>query len=315
MSNFTDFFPAAVGGGAIPETAIFPNSGSYTWVVPQSVRDEIASEGHAEVGLLMVGAGTSTKCGEIINELYSLTTADYDDPSAASPTITVFVGSNGGPSGITSAPPATPTSSIAIPNQSGNNGWTNFAQNQVTLTLTPPNSPSIDSNGKAITLSLQLWTMTGNNNTAALVYDQITWDGSVAFDSTSAEQSVGNFYWNTAQSFDGTLGWRMYSSNYGTSVYSRQTLTFNTATGLFEFRGTGSYSSIGSLSINSATNIIYNNANAAATFARGAGSTDNFRNNASSTDGYFGGFCRINGSYFGSGGTTPQNGYVQIFHS
>ena len=111
MSNFTDFFPAAsAGGGAIPETSIFDTVGVYKWIVPQSVKDEIAAEGHSEVGLLMVGGGSDSgdSSGEVISELYPLSTSDYDPESswstAGEPEITVQVGNPNEPSGITLFP-------------------------------------------------------------------------------------------------------------------------------------------------------------------------------------------------------------------
>ena len=80
MSLYTDFFPAGggsgTGGGALAEVEIFTSSG--IWTVPQSVQDEITAEGSAEVGLFMVGGGATNDSGEIVNELYKLTAADYD---------------------------------------------------------------------------------------------------------------------------------------------------------------------------------------------------------------------------------------------
>ncbi|MDA7993144.1 MAG: hypothetical protein MPJ25_08905, partial [Pirellulales bacterium] len=73
------------GGGAIPETTIFRTSG--VWQVPQAVQDEVTAEGHSEIGLLMVGGGSTTitpsnsadvRSGEVFTELRQLTIQDYD---------------------------------------------------------------------------------------------------------------------------------------------------------------------------------------------------------------------------------------------
>jgi hypothetical protein len=84
MSNYTDFFPAgggsgSGGGSALSEVEIFTTSG--VWTIPQSVQDEIAAEGHAEVGIFMVGGGNASHSGEIVNEVYLLTVGDYDGES------------------------------------------------------------------------------------------------------------------------------------------------------------------------------------------------------------------------------------------
>lgn len=81
---------ATVGGGTtaaaggMPQTEIFTTSG--TWNVPTSVKSSIDTDGHADIGLLMVGGGSGstsdssddTRGGEVISEVYQLTRNDYD---------------------------------------------------------------------------------------------------------------------------------------------------------------------------------------------------------------------------------------------
>ena len=95
-------------GGAIPNIDTFTTSG--TWAVPDTVKDKVSNDGHCEIGLLIVGGGSitttasnaDTRSGEVINKVYKLTSADYDDPSASNPVVTVVVGATGGYSGIVS---------------------------------------------------------------------------------------------------------------------------------------------------------------------------------------------------------------------
>lgn len=95
------------GGGAIPNIDTFTTSG--TWTVPDTVKDKVTNDGHCEIGLFIVGGGSgtttasnaATRSGEIINKVYKLTSADYDDPSASNPVVTIIVGASGGFSGIT----------------------------------------------------------------------------------------------------------------------------------------------------------------------------------------------------------------------
>ena len=99
---------AGGGGRAIPNIDTFTTSG--TWTVPDTVKDKVSNDGYCEIGLLIVGGGSTTttasnantRSGEVINKVYKLTSADYDDPAASNPTVTVVVGATGGYSGIVS---------------------------------------------------------------------------------------------------------------------------------------------------------------------------------------------------------------------
>jgi len=138
------------GGGGLPETQVFTSSA--VWTVPQKIIDEIASEGHAEVGLLMVGGGSTqttasdsaTRSGEVVQEYYQLTANDYDDPTAATPQITVTVGAAGGLTGITEVGDANAPSALD-----------NITQN---------NSFSDTNSGSGVTLTLATTTQTVANN-------------------------------------------------------------------------------------------------------------------------------------------------------
>lgn len=98
------------GGSSLSETDIFTSSG--TWTVPQKVIDEIASEGHAEIGLLMVGGGSvttaygnaATRSGEVVSELYQLSESDYDS---------ILVNTTGGAIGATTLPITSTDPSVA----------------------------------------------------------------------------------------------------------------------------------------------------------------------------------------------------------
>lgn len=93
-------------GGAVPNIDTFTSSG--TWTVPDTVKDKVANDGHCEIGLLIVGGGSTTttsadaatRSGEVINKVYKLTSADYDDANASNPVVTIVVGAAGGYSGI-----------------------------------------------------------------------------------------------------------------------------------------------------------------------------------------------------------------------
>lgn len=166
-----------LGGGAaasaLPETVIFTQSG--TWTVPDSIKNEIASEGHAEVGLLMVGGGSitttagdvATRSGEVRQELYQLTTSDYDDPNAANPTISVTIGAVGGYSGITDVQDATHPGGTSLDNQgiiSGLRATSTTSFNVTTTTQTQASQQFITKNasGKPAITRFASTTFTSN---------------------------------------------------------------------------------------------------------------------------------------------------------
>jgi len=134
-SDMVDF--TVGGGGKIPETEIFTSSA--VWSVPQSIKDEIAAEGHAEIGLFMVGGGTSGNSGEIVNELFPLTTADYDP-------ITVTIDGTGASSGDTSVGVVALTKDL-VGGTFSNNSLTHTisagASSDTSITFTPALNASI----------------------------------------------------------------------------------------------------------------------------------------------------------------------------
>lgn len=295
MSNFTDFFPApGGGGGGIPETEIFTSSG--VWTVPQTVLDKITADGHAEIGLLMVGAGNSTRSGEVVNQIYRLTSSDFDDPAAATKQVSVFIGGGGGDTGITSQAPAAPTTTLGL-------GSVAIGGSFITYPFPTSNPPEFDSNGYPTVNSIGLWT------SPSVSYSNVSWSGSVAPDSTV----LPNMTWTGGAPFDGTLQFRILYSGGSRAFYN---FTYNRTDGRFQMVGYDAFGSGGSSTLTTAAGIVYENGNTPTKIARGAVNSDAnnvFLTDPSSTYGYSSGFSRFNGGNYGSGGSNPQNGYVQIF--
>lgn len=298
MANLSSFFPAAGGsiGGAVPKTEIFTSSG--VWNVPQSVQDAINSEGYAEVGILLVGGGHSSNSGEVISDLFRMTTADYDDPNdwddPNQPEVSIAVGAAGGNTGITTVP-GSPTADLVFTRRVADNSSYNN-----TLVVAPSQNPPLVHSVRVQFIAQTPYssgfsqTSTGATTVptapAGTSYDLTwEWDGGVAFS---------------------PIGFITY--NAGGPYYDFD-LTYNTSNNTFTSTWNGSFNSV-----DITTSIRYSiNGVLHRTTARSGGSSDysKFRNNPQSTEGYFGGFSRLNGETEGSGGANPQGGYVQIFYS
>jgi hypothetical protein len=304
MTNFTDFFPAAGAtsggsGGSLPETEIFTSTGF--WNVPQSVQDEISSEGHAEVGIFLVGGGgTSTQGGEIVNRLIKITAADYDD--GVTPVITVVVGAAGGHSGIT-------LNQLTFTETLYANG-TNRSGGTDTIPITGNNNFAVGPNGfplvSLITVPLTSF-FNGASGPGGLV--ALTWSGG---GSPTISSNVATF--STPTEFDGTLGWNQTFTGFanpGTfdTVYSIANGGFTTTQG-----GVGPGNQLKNLS--PGLFFTLNQGPQAVRQAREGGnaSSPEFLNLTTSTEGYFGGYSRVNGTRANSG-QGGQSGYVQIFYN
>ena len=301
--------PGSPAGGGIPETAIFMESG--TWLVPQSVQDEIASEGHAEVGLLMVGGGATAASGEIVNELYPLTVADYNDSStwadADQPEISVIVGGHGAASGITAdmnVNLVTATGSGVFPNSGAG------------FSIDIPNA-RLDADNDPYIMSVQMSSITSNLGATGVITNS-TYGG------TKGTPSFSGNTWSFTEPtpVDGSQLYSILASSPGT-VHTNGTAfwSVNAAGTSMSFGDSNSSVSGGSLNIGAVT-IIYESADPLPTKTARAGSgdtsvTSTFLNNPTSTEGYFGGFGRFNSSHAssGAGGSSPQGGFVQIFYS
>lgn len=400
-SDMVDF--AVGGGGKIPETEIFTSSA--VWSVPQSVQDEIAAEGHAEIGLFMVGGGTSSNSGEIVNELFPLTTADYDPitvtidgtgassgdtsvgvvaltkdlvggtfsnnslthtisagapsdtsitftpalnasitasstisvthPGQSNPNISVTVGAVGGDTGITSSggDSAIEEEGVSIA-QINNGGSANFGIDH---------SPELGPNGYPLVSELVLRVRTHRTSFGVPTdVGQTVTDSNVAyFPSASGFTSAPNTLtiqvdnsdlanksdafliltigWNTPTEFDGTITSALYYRDRSLGINSgfnggSISVTWNQTNNVFNISDSGG--TVVSL-VFSGSNISYERLVPAVRKARNGGFANvaQFRNNPQSTEGYFGGFARFNGQTEGSGGSSPQGGYVQILYT
>ena len=296
------------GGGGISETAIFTSSG--TWLVPQSVQDEITSEGHAEVGLLMVGGGATASSGEVVSELYQLTTADYNDMSTWTnqnqPEISVVVGAAGSASGITDSMMV----NLVTATHANTNWVGGGSAPAITLPLVGARTDasgypfissvrfSISPNVGSSTLNNGAWGGTGTaptrtgGNTSTWTFDPVrAWDG------TQAWSISGNVHTNGGASIRG-------NTNGSISIFDDNSAVAG---------GTITVSNI---------QVIYQSADPLPVKVARGGSdqtatTSLFLNNPTSTEGYFGGYARFNSTRpnSGAGGTSPQSGYVQIFYT
>jgi len=334
MADFSSFFPeAAAGGGAILETSIFDTAGTHKWIVPTNVKNEIAAEGHAEVGLLMVGGGhdSGDSSGEVISELYPLSTSDYDPASswatAGVPEITIQVGNPNEPSGITLAI-ADPVSlnvsyssgTGGIPNQTtsysqtpvgveisgtkyalvnsivfpSNQRWLNAGSN-FQFTGTPTATGFTDVSGNAITPTI---TPSGLVNGSASTQWTVTFPG-------------GGF-----SPFNGTLS-ASYKGfiNQFNSVQNMGAFTVQQGSTFDKIATTNAQSGYGNSFSQTAGIVTIKLADSIVRQARSGfnNSTilNSFPNLNTSTEGFLG-FSRSGTTRPGSQG---QKGYVQIFHS
>lgn len=331
MSNFTNFFPAA-GGGTIPETTIFDTAGTHKWTVPTNVKNEIAAEGHAEVGLLMVGGGhdSANQSGEVISELYPLSTADYDPEAGWAtpgvPEITVQVGNPNEPSGITLAP-ADPVS-LAVSYGAGTGGHPNlsttYSQTPVGVEISGTKYALVNS---IVFPSNQRWFNTGHTFTFTgtptatgftdasgnSITPIITPSGIVS--GTASTQWTVTFPGGGFSPFNGTLsaGYRGYINTYN-SYQNMGTFTVQRGSTFDKIATTNPQGLGGSFSQTSGI-VTIKLADSIVKQARSGFNTsaiqNAFPNLNTSTEGFLG-FSR-------SGSTRPgsqnQKGYVQIFHS
>jgi hypothetical protein len=290
------------GGGAIPETAIFTASGS--WIVPQSVQDEIASEGHAEIGLLMVGGGVTAGSGEIVSELYQLTTGDYNSVGgvvSSPPTVSVVIGGVGGHSGITtSAAPTTFTQTVA-------SGSLGFRNTTVNYPLTG-GSAAIGPNGFPLITTMTVPYSGHNGGSVTINNGSLAWSGS---GTPTLTTNVITF--SAPTEFDGSLTFAYTNGGGYTSYYD---VSYNAALGAVAVAETGT------TQLNSSSpafTVTWQSGGFAVKQAREGGhaNANQFSNNDTDEQGYFDGLARFNGARpnSGSGGTNPQAGYVQIFYT
>ena len=304
---------AGTGGGGIPETAIFTQSG--TWDVPQSVQDEIDSEGHAEVGLLMVGGGGANAAGEVVNELYQLTTADYNDSSSWAdpdqPEISIVVGGSGADSGITDSMMVNLVTQT-LPN-------INWASPSPTITFTLPNA-RVDAGGFPFISSVRFNTSPNIGSSNGVSNGAF---GGTTAPTFAAFGNGGTWSYTNTTAWDGTQSFSISGSHVHTNGAASIRGNANGTLSIFD-----NNSSIagGTITISS-LQVIYESANPLPVkVARSGNSTEigEFLNNPLSTEGHFGGFGRYSTiatgtagaaerPNSGAGGANAQGGYVQIF--
>ena len=303
MANFSSFFPAAsTGGGAIPQTEIFTSSG--IWLVPQDVQDKITSDGHADIGILIVGGGSGSynHCGEVRNEIIKLTSATYSPSSlwasATQPEIAVTVGAAAGDSGI-----GYDTNVADVLLEMNYN-----TSSSVTLI---PGTYSQDSSNQLLIKTIDvLWVGPGTGPTG------YSWTGTTqpTYTTTSGHgvPGIAGTYtksiatWNGTDSyFDGTL--QFTGNRYGATKtisfsWNGATRTISRSANMSGYDWQG--------------DIVYKSAAGVPTIKAengGSGTPANFRNLSTSTEGYLG-FSRYGSTRPGSvDGSNAQGGYVQIF--
>lgn len=332
MADFSSFFPeAAAGGGAIPETSIFDTAGVYKWIVPTNVKNEIAAEGHAEVGLLMVGGGhdSANQSGEVISELYPLSTSDYDPEAgwatAGVPEITVQVGNPNEPSGITLAPADPVSLAVGFAGGTGNLPSQTVTYSQVPDTATISgtsfalvSSITFPSNLRYLSASSQ-YTFTGSPTVSGFtdasgnaITPTIT-PNNIA-NGTAGSAFTITFPGGGFSPFNGTISapYKIFHNSYG-AFLNAGTVTVSAPTAgsvraTFPTGNSGTFASTGgSVTIKLADSIVKQarTGNSSSTIQNA------FPNLNTSTEGFLG-FSR-------SGSTRPgsqnQKGYVQIFHS
>lgn len=300
------------GGASIPEAAIFTTSG--TWTVPQSVQDEIASEGHAEVIIFMVGGGTTAGSGEIVLEHRLLTTADYDDPNAANPTIAIQIGAEGGFTGFTGRPTSAFTETLGTHTDNGllDLGSANF------VSVITDGTASFDANGYPLINSFTMPSATTGSSDSVRspisLFQNNLAVGTAFGNAPTIDQSTRTATWANPEPFTGTL----------TATYIRGGASANNVTISWDATREGWKISNSSARTGSS----YAQSGASANMEGGAeiqnrarsgsdASHAEFLNLRTDTQGYFGGWARFNGQKpnSGSGGTSPQSGYLQILYS
>ena len=290
MSNFTDFFPAG-GASAYPRVVSFSSSGS--WVVPEAITSKITSDGGCNIYTNIIGAGNSTRGGEVVSEILRLTSSDYKPSNEwanpNNPEIGVVIGVNGQSSGF-GVSPGSGTSRIDSSSITGYSAST-------TVTLS---SPYLVSNLAQITELRAGFAQSSPTRS-------FTWSGTTQPTSSSIVNSEYRLQWSTATPFNGVLTVNGSGGGYGTST---STLTYNSSTQVVTYAMTGQY---GSTSVGTST--IFYKSDGLNVLARGGSSTDHkeFPNNPTSTEGYLG-FSRFNAETKGSGGSDPTGGYIEFYY-
>ena len=354
------------GGGGLTETEIFTEDG--TWTVPQSVIDEIAAEGHAEVSLFLVGGGavsTGGHSGEIVSGLRQISGADYDPvklnvTSAASigdttisisaapknmvggvfndgsETRSITAGASGATSitldsglttsistgelRVTHTSQTNPVISVQVGGVAENSGFTldpaipivnntittGIADRNVTYYFSLPSDMYLNDDGYPLMQSLEVTTSL-NQGTSS--FSGFTVNPSLS----TSDNRTWTLTYPSPTAFDGTFTVTGYRGDYigtytfkidGTSAEQR------IANRRWYLRWTNA---LYGLSIGPGIVQQYQSADIYKTEARhgDSGEQDSFLNYSRSTDGYFGGFCRINSTKANSG-SPGQAGYAQI---
>lgn len=300
------------GGASVPEAAIFTASGA--WTVPQSVQDEIASEGHAEVIIFMVGGGTTTGSGEIVLEHRLLTTADYDDPQAANPTIAIQIGAEGGFTGFTGRPAPAFTETLGT---NSDNGLLIVGSRNFTSPITD-GATSFDTNGYPLVNSFTMPSATtGSSDSVRSPISLFQNDlavGTAFGNAPTIDQATRTATWTNPEPFTGTLTASYSRAGGGTN---NVTISWDTTRDGWNIdnsasRTSTSYAQSGASSLMEGGTDIQNKARSGSDASHAE-----FLNLRTDTQGYFGGWARFNGQKpnSGSGGTAPQSGYLQILYS
>lgn len=304
------------GGGSIPNTAIFTSTGA--WTVPDSVKDAITNNGYAPISLLAVGGGQDTvggRAGEVIQTTFHLTSADYDDPSSSSPTVTVVVGAAGGDSGIIE------------------DGVNTFNQNKTY-------SSALDANtsGGTYNTIVPTGTFATDSNGFILMGGTTYFEGYISNSSNTGVVSANNFNipptvtnansaYNGMRSgrmtavfadnapFDGSISWEYKGNN--SNVIITHTMTWDVTNQRFDIQHYSNpargFSAHANLTYSTGTNVLKK--------ARSGASGDfaQFQNDPFSSQGYAGGYSRRGQSsttshVATSPGSPQQGGYVQIYY-
>ena len=356
------------GGGGLTETEIFTEDG--TWTVPQSVIDEIAAEGHAEVSLFLVGGGavsTGGNSGEIVSGLRQISGADYDPvklnvTSAASigdTTISISAAPKNMVGGVfndgseTRSITAGASGATSITLDSGLT--TSVSTGELRVTHTSQTNPviSVQVGGVAQNSGFTLDPLIpiANNTISVGAADR----GTTSYYSFPSDMYLNDDGYPLIQSLTVSVGLTDASPTTSFSGFtvnpslsspssSNWTLTYPSPTAfdgtfivsglLFGYSGTYTFKVDGSsaaqrianrrwsiswahptrdLSIGPGIVQQYQSADVYKTEARhgDSGEQASFLNYSRSTDGYFGGFCRINSTKNNSG-SPGKTGYVQI---
>lgn len=277
------------GGGGAGGGSSFPNSVDFTstqlWSVPQSLQDEISTNGSARIGVLMVGGGGTSAGGEVIHELRTITSSHYFDSN--NNTILVTIGAGGSTGGETAIAPQLGTEADEI------------------ITVRSPRGGSTGYNGTYLYSGLtdSFTKFYGRSGGGDVLIYQIR--GS-RYNGSYSSYFFNNNYSNGVPT----------SSSHSSTNAAGDSMTVTISSTQISYSGGGSWRYDGGLYVKvRSSNLDFSNETSpTGLIASGGGSGTNSISNRASSEGYYGGYGAAISSTVDNTGQLGRSGFVRIFY-